>query len=64
MEAGEKSLALTSKGPLMTLVGVVSAEWRSQKQDQHGRRKAWEARLEEGGPSTGFRKSGGRESKR
>ena len=34
MEAEEKPLALIPRGPLMTVVGVVSAEWRSQKQNQ------------------------------
>ena len=64
VEAGEQPLVLTTRRPLVVLVEVVSGEWRSQKQDQGEPRRAWEARLEEGGLPTGFRKSGGMESKR
>lgn len=39
---------LTTRKPLVTLVGVVSAEWWSQKQDHSWRRRDWEAGLEKG----------------
>lgn len=36
MKPEEKHSGLTSRRPLVTLVGVVSAEWWSQKQDHGG----------------------------
>lgn len=51
---GGGACGFNTRRPLATLVGVVSAEWGPQKQDQGGPRRAWKARLERGGPSTEF----------
>lgn len=54
---------LTNRRPLVALVGVVSGEWRSQKQDQGEPRRTWEARMEKAGLVTLKRESSLRETK-
>lgn len=44
-------MTFTTRRPLVTLVGVVSAEWWSQRQAHSGRRRVWKARLEKGSES-------------